>query len=258
MKTAVCISGQPRFFDIGQHFIYNNIIKPNDCDVFLHAWYDKNKPGSPYSCASWNEGMSDVSGEETDRILLEMYQPKLYTFEPEYKSFPTPRDIEEYETKNTTDATANIIFSMFDSICKSIKLKEKYEKENDFTYDCVVRLRYDCAVIDSIDFSGISKHQDFANSIYYCDVIRNPNVMCDYFNFGSSKNMDKYAEIFDNLDSYWNEDKALLCGEEMLTYHIRQHHKFNTIGLPISTLLIRDRELKNQNFGRVYPQSVST
>ena len=190
MKTAVCISGQPRFFDVGQHFIYNNIIKPNDCDVFLHAWYDKdkNKPGSPYSCASWNEGMSDVSGEETDSV---------------------------------------------------------------------VRLRYDCAVIDSVDFSDISQHEDFENSIYYCDVINNPKVMCDYFNFGSSKSMDKYAEIFDNLDSYWNEDNIMFCGEELLTHHIRQHHKLNTIGLPISTLLVRDRELKNQNFGRVYPHSVS-
>jgi hypothetical protein len=254
MKTAVCISGQPRFFDVGYHFINQNIIKPNDCDVFLHAWYDKSKNNKEYSCASWNEGMSDCSHNDTDKFLLEMYQPKLHLFEPEHESFPTPRDIEEYKTKNTTDSTANIIFSMFNSICKSIQLKEQYEKENDFTYDCVVRLRYDCAVIDPMNLEDISKHNDFKNSIYYCDVIRNPNVMCDYFNFGNSENMNKYAEIFDNLDSYWNEDKAVMCGEEMLTYHITKHHKMNAVGLPISTLLIRDRELKNQNFGRVYSQ----
>ena len=254
MKTAVCISGQPRFFDLGYSYINENILKNNDCDVFLHAWYDKSKVGSPYSCASWNEGMSDVSCEETDKILLELYQPKLYTFEPEFELFPTPREIAEYESKNTTGTSANITFSMFNSICKSIKLKEQYEKENNFTNDCVVRLRYDYTVITPVNFSEMCSEENFEDTIYYSDVIRNPLVMCDYLNFGSSKNMDKYAEIFDNIDSYWDVDNVLMCGEELLTHHVRKANKLRTEGLPISALLIRDAELKNQNFGRVYPQ----
>jgi hypothetical protein len=40
-KVAICISGQPREATLCFPFIYENIIKPNNADVFMHMNFDK-------------------------------------------------------------------------------------------------------------------------------------------------------------------------------------------------------------------------
>jgi len=46
IKIALCLSGQPRFFERGYEFIKKNIIDPNDnVDIFTHLWFDKSDVG---------------------------------------------------------------------------------------------------------------------------------------------------------------------------------------------------------------------
>lgn len=37
-RTALCLSGDPRYFENALNSIINNIIIPNKCDVFGHFW----------------------------------------------------------------------------------------------------------------------------------------------------------------------------------------------------------------------------
>ena len=123
-----------------------SILSKFDCDVFFHAWFDKNKIGQPYSCSPWVGNGSDHYRENTVSDLYKLYKPTSFIVEPEYTHFPTPRKLEEYETKNTTNQSANMTFSMFYSICKSLELAFQHEEKNNFRYDCVIRSRFDCAV----------------------------------------------------------------------------------------------------------------
>jgi hypothetical protein len=48
MKVAVCLSGQPRNANDTFGFIMNNIIKPNNADVFIHMNYARQLNSSKY------------------------------------------------------------------------------------------------------------------------------------------------------------------------------------------------------------------
>ncbi len=247
-RVALCLSGQPRFFDKASSYFEKSVLSKFNCDVFLHTWFDESKVGQPYSCAAWNANSSDHYRQDTISKLYEAYQPVSFVIEPEHDVFPTPRKIELYETKNTTETTANITFSMFYSICKSLELAFEHEAKNNFKYDCVIRSRFDCAVdCDKLDFSNLEK-----NTIYFNDCIANARVMSDYFNFGTSDSMKTYSEIFKNIDRYWDDDNVLMCGEEMLTHHIGVKNKFNIMAVCATTHLIRDSEFSNKSFGRTW------
>jgi len=40
MRVALCLSGQPRNALYTFSYIYNNIIKPNNADVFMHLNFE--------------------------------------------------------------------------------------------------------------------------------------------------------------------------------------------------------------------------
>ena len=44
MKVAVLITGQPIAGIKNSTHILNTIITPNNADVFMHMWYDKDSP----------------------------------------------------------------------------------------------------------------------------------------------------------------------------------------------------------------------
>tara|TARA_R100000951_G_scaffold116280_1_gene127406 strand:+ start:151 stop:918 length:768 start_codon:yes stop_codon:yes gene_type:complete len=249
-KVALCLSGQPRWFSVaGSHFI-KSILSKFDCDVFFHTWFDNNRIGEPYSGSSWNRNTTDHYRRDTVVDLYNLYNPVSFIVQPEYNVFPTPRKIEEYQQKNTLPhlGPVNNCFSMFYSICKSLQLAFEHESNNNFKYDCVIRSRFDCAIeYDSFNFHNLEK-----NTVYFTDCIRNPDVIADYFNYGTSDSMKIYSKIYDNIDPYWNEDNVLVCGEEMLTHHLREKNKFKTVAVPATTHLIRDELFTNKTFGKTY------
>ena len=40
MRVALCLSGQMRSFERTFDSINENLIKPNNADVFIHSWFD--------------------------------------------------------------------------------------------------------------------------------------------------------------------------------------------------------------------------
>lgn len=221
MKNAICLSGLPRFYKKGYEYIYNNIVKPNNCDVFIHCW---------------NED------QETEKEIVEMYKPKVYIFEKQKEDL-APRKYDYYNPMPA--APVHTQFSMFYSMKKSIELKKLYEHKNGFVYDTVSRTRFDCAIMNELLFEEYQN--DF---IYFPDVLRFPGVLCDYFNFGKSKQIDNMANIYDNLHSY-HDQGVKLCGENMTIHHLNVQNIIMK-GLNVSTILIRDEELNNRSFGKIF------
>ena len=80
---------------------------------------------------------------------------------------------------------------------KSSQLKQMYEKNHNFKYDCVIKSRFDVALLDELDV--MNQNLNYINSP---DVCGNPNVISDWFNFSNSDNMDVYLDVYNNMPEY--------------------------------------------------------
>lgn len=235
MKTAVCIAGQPRFSEKGFEHLYENLIKPNNADVFFHCWYNGNQSYS----SSWGTITTSVH-HDVSSFLINNYKPIKFKIESE------KMDFFRREFKKNTDAAVDITYSMIYSWCESIKLALDFSRENGFDYDCIVKTRFDAGLLDSIilDKMDLSK-------LSYSNSIRNPSVPCDWLNFGCHSVMKIYSELYSQLDKYCQEG-CLICGEELLNFHLNKN-SLDKQAVNVSLFLIRDEAFQDKtHFGRVF------
>jgi len=206
MKVAVCLSGQPRSARKTFQSIYNNVIKPNNADVFIHMNYDSQdnyieKTHLDGGCCEYTENMIE--------IVKELYQPvrmlveKPVNFKNKKLKVPQPRLVRLQNANShklfTEEETRNHILkqmiSMFYSIFKCNEIKEKYALENNIIYDYVIRLRFDAQVNKPIYCSELSP--DF---IYYQELGQPDELISDWINIGSNLIMNVYSSIYLNLE----------------------------------------------------------
>lgn len=249
MKVALCLSGLPKFFEMGFEYIHKNIIVPNNCDVFLHAWHDSDKVGQEYGGVSWSTGQDKIK-VNTPKRILELYNPKYFQIEPQrYDLFPDNKTEKDYpETQGENISFAN--YSMFYSMYQAMELCAKYEYAHRFKYDAVIRCRFDAAPLVPVDLDRY-EITNFTKEIHYADVCRNKKVISDWLFWSNSINMRYMSSAYLMLDRYVFDEKIMLCGEEILTYHMS---KINCLRIPkpISLFLIRDSEFKNKSFGEFH------
>ena len=106
--------------------------------------------------------------------------------------------------------------SMCYSIMESNRLKKEFEAENNFVYDCVIRLRFDMNFQAHLDLSKADLNRVYA--------MRHTHEGCGYsyhdtFGFSNSKNMDYYSSLFNKVDDYFKVGIEF-CPEIMLGWHL--------------------------------------
>jgi hypothetical protein len=119
------------------------------------------------------------------------------------------------QQRNTNKRSIDNLFSMYYRIKRCNELKMKYEQNNGFTYDCVIRFRPDIylrqdVIIDSTtDLSkwNVPKYGDFTG-------------LNDQIAWSSSANMNYYSNAFDYLEKYLIEDPNLIFNPEL---HLKRH-----------------------------------
>ncbi len=195
MNIAVCLSGKPKFFERGYKFLEKNLLNNfSNVDLFLHCW---------------------SNNDEEKQKIIDLYKPKKFVFDID-KHF-----ILNYPFKQSTSIPNNV-FSMFYSIMLSNSLKKIYEKENNFIYDWVFRIRYDFALNKYFDNNLL--HGLDNNYIYLNNYEINPNPHCaDCFAFSNSKNMDIYSQVYNNIIKYGHSG-VILAGEAMLYRQILENN----------------------------------
>lgn len=209
-QIALCLSGQPRFFQNGYVSLKEALFKPNpNIDVFIHAWFDESLVGSDFDCSYWNQGKSDNYRPSTPLLLSELFNPKKMLIEK-----PRNFDLIDYSSQKALQP-AHITFSMYYSIFKSNELKQQYEVENHFCYDFVVRARFDARIETSLDLRKFDN--DF---LYYHNDCPNPDGLNDQFAFSNSRIMDIYSSLIHYIEKYWKEDAIVLSNELMLKWHL--------------------------------------
>lgn len=168
-------------------------------DIFVHTW-DK----ADYSTyANVNLGK-----------LEELYKPKKLIVQSPFELPKTQIMV----SKNTERLRSlNNVLSMFYKIKTCNDLKSEYEQENGFTYDCVIRFRADINLhhqmrIDDLETLSVPRYGDFGG-------------LNDQFAWGSSRDMDIYTSLYDQIDAYLNIEGTHLCmkPEYFVQFHLEKH-----------------------------------
>ena len=188
MKIAICLSGQWRTgnqcYDSLKQFF--GILYPN-CDFFIHTW-DVNKQ----KCYN----LSNVFSKET--IL---YEDDIQKINENYK--PKKIVIENHASVRDELKIFNIVQPLWYSFYKSVELKKQFEKENEFEYDYVIKLRPDVFFQDNRRLSqDIELYEKELNSgkIYIENLVRDytisTNSVDDVYFISNTKSMNIVSEYY--------------------------------------------------------------
>jgi hypothetical protein len=221
MKVAVCVSGQPRNVQVTYPHIYENLIEPNNADVFIHSWIDPNFIGRrPVS--SGGVIASDVIPGNIDQIILDLYRPKEYVFEPQIEF-----DGSKYEERKYPQIKPK------NSISQRYSVRQSIKPALDYDYECIVRIRFDWALSVPIEVGDF----DLGTKLFYPDDCPHPNGINDQFGFGNPFVMTSYAQLYDNLDKLY--DSGLPFCDEILLFHHMVNNGFQLAPIHIPYQIVR-------------------
>jgi hypothetical protein len=215
MKIAICLSGQPRWLDVGLKNLLD-VFSEYNVDYFVHTWWDE-QFSDRKEFLSANRAF--VWKDDTIELIHKMSKPKILMHEPP-KLFTTFNDV-NYETK-----VPNSTHSMFYSIMMSNKLKKFYEISNNFEYDLVVRCRFDIEFYNfNLNLNDLDRDRIHMSSV-------STDFPNDHFAISSSENMDYYSSLFENLENYRNEGFKSFVGERLLRYHLEKKNNLMYLTTP--------------------------
>ena len=170
-KIALCLSGQLRNKDIFLKSLKEKVIDKFNPDIFL---YIDEKNATPEFISS--------------------LKPKSY-------------HITNKKPQSKNNLKPNTI-SMFEKIYKCNKLKSDYEKQFNFKYDIVIRMRPDIMIYSDFDFSNFDKKYlyypvNIVNKFNECLNLENTlnYGITDQISYGSSDIMNKHSEIYTHLNN---------------------------------------------------------
>lgn len=184
MKIAVCLSAQPRSIEYTVDSILNFFDDPSyEVDFFCHAWdYNTWKTLEDKKIIFGEHETVDAQWLETQ---IKRFNPKDYSISsrdllyPNYHSMPWG--------------------SLFYSMMNANMLKLKYETENNFKYDYVVKSRYDVVFSPDRKFTPVYEVKE--RHLYFPHAGRMPYRYnhinaSDPFFYGDSWGMDIIADSF--------------------------------------------------------------
>lgn len=198
MKIALCLSGHMReYWKVFPSLEKFFLSKYPNTDIFIHTW-DLQDLGSESNYI--NTGM-----------VKKIYKPKSIVIEKYHELYMSPLIISKNYDKNRT--ALNVV-SMYYKIMKANLLKYKYERENYFVYDCVVRFRPDIELKSEFNIEQhLLNHVNIPNLWDFGGI----NDQCAYSN---SANMDIYSSIYKYIERYLNAPTIYLNPEVLLKYHL--------------------------------------
>lgn len=175
MKVAICLSGQCRL--IGQWPTIKE--KLFSClpqaDYFVHFWEEGERKGHQYT---------PLRGDHLEHVL-DLFKPIKHLIEPQ-KQVQQPGAVVNFNCH-----------SMLYSLMISNDLKKQYEDEHNFKYDCVIRVRTDFGIKDTLELSEYSDLDHLhVRFLAANDITRGVN---DQFAFGNSAIMDRYADCYNHM-----------------------------------------------------------
>lgn len=184
-KVAVCISGLYRNHPKSLESIKENIVIPNDADVFIHSWDQKSTwlgfGGSAYFHRMFGKQPPEIAIKEIhDLRLLKNFLPNTFTVleKPIYKDFDgeifeeifSPKKMviesqEKFEKKIKGGGDYSALRGSFNQIKMFHGIKESIDLALEHgNYDYIIRLRPDVLINKKIELSTFENLNN--NTIY--------------------------------------------------------------------------------------------
>lgn len=208
MKIAICLSGGIKYPEYGIESI-KKILPNENIKLFIHTWDIHNRKNflNTVHGLNWKDPDKTVitdfnflSKYNYESLLIENYDSKEKQFKKMYEDF------------NFKCYSIGPI-SMHYSIHKSNQLKQDYEVKNNIIFDRVVRMRYDSNfmgkslnLIELTSDINIPEGEDWLGGIN------------DQFAVGTSKGMDIYSNLYNELHNFQNSD---MHPENMLKTYLK-------------------------------------
>lgn len=199
MRIALCLSGMPRTVHEGHKKLFDSFIKKYNPDIFIHTWLDNPHQGPWERVYTYEERVKQISD------ILSLYKPKSFHIDKSHIVQDYYKDYSSIFLQNNISQGATVMryiynpHSMYESNYLVNELKKKYENQNNFIYDYVVRTRMDVDLRDSINFEDIDTSyiniDNNKNPIYDSSIVE----LSEVFAVSSSKNMDIFADFTNKI-----------------------------------------------------------
>jgi hypothetical protein len=184
MKTAICLYGQPRFYEkTFRHFFYY-LKESLDADLYFHTWWSEKMVGTLYPCAphakaSLNDEDLLVTRDLPDQ-LIELYQPVDYLFD-DYDILKSEFNKSNYYQYYTQWQVGQLIRTR---------------------YDLIIRSRFDLMCTQDIELV-----QDDSVWVPSCCPYTDGRVN-DMFSISNHDNFLRLSETFLNLKEFEDQGKG--------------------------------------------------
>jgi hypothetical protein len=240
MKVALLISGEMRTHQECFSNLSKTIIKKYNPDIFIHTWKKKGlsiKDARAHHDESYTSIYNEIASIE--QSFYESYFDTILNIQ-------RPQELKEREPLNSR---GNL--PLFYKMEQCFELMEKHEKENDFLYDYVIRMRPDLEV-----FGNLPNLKELSPKCIY--LSHSKISASDQFAIGSRAPLKYYCSVFSHLKEYWKdpirtgEYKDTLVGERLMKYHLDKN-KDITMNTIDADLIIRrfDDSLINKRLTRI-------
>lgn len=182
MRTALCFSGELRSIDICVKLIKEKIIpKIGQYDSFYFGWVDDPQLNKLSALKEINL----VKSLLTQRVTI---------------------DEKNYASRKRPEVNIQAMLRQIYCLKQANDLKIQYEKDNNFIYDAVIRIRPDVMIDKNAVFPNLKDLDLNKLHIVKHDKWFGHN---DRLYFTNSKNMDILASRINELDSYFEEGNLI-------------------------------------------------
>jgi hypothetical protein len=199
MRIAILLPGYPRKYMVAYESLKAAYLDKYQCDFFIHTWY------------------------EADKFDIATYSGYMDKFKP-LKFMAERQVIFDHSTKKDKwGLLMQNVLSQFYSLKVANFLKSKFELENNFKYDYVIRMRTDLKITRHIDIKDVMPNHIALykwTELDFCDW-----GLSDVFAIGPSNLMDTYADFYTKIKYYLEEDTTYNIPDDKTRpeYLLKQH-----------------------------------
>lgn len=242
-KIALCLSGQARTWKKCYQNWFDNLSHiPCQIDIFAHFWDYNTMPMQVWSKNTTNNSMKfeDVKLSDFEKNeIVEILKPKNIIFEQKL-NIPT----NFYKVKNKVSWWT---VDQFNSLLKSSIIKKKYELDNNFQYDVVIRMRSDLHFTSKIEIDDpVVENMVYVTHTSW-DSTYNSFRISDIFFMADSPTYDQAAAFYDffpHIDAKYvtNDNNKLHYPPELAFYYYLKSVGINIQGTGLDIKVMRTPE----------------
>lgn len=204
LRIAVCCSGFMKQCFAPAMWVLREVL---EADVFVATW-DRMHLHQPKNSVT-EETLKDY---DFKRLLIEPFDPIYEEFAEREKNLGVKYGT-GWKRRKGKDS-----YCMWSMVKKANDLKKQVEMEEGFTYDVVIRSRFDYE-IRQITIPEVldPKLVYMPNWGHHCDGY------CDIIGFGTSATMDIYSSLYDHMDEYIVKERIKWINELLMMRHLRKN-----------------------------------